>query len=175
MNIKMHFAGKYCIYRKKYHCPAGLISGDVFWDDEDTWNTNRYAGTLPDGTYNSNTWIYFCCKTDGDKDNPILLPSRSPFFLLACESAKCQMVKWAVASLEWIYFDTEDWNNQDQADGAYPHDAGKAPPTIYYCYYRGEKNISLSLNNVWSHFLSIVSITSIYIVYGTQFKAAVYR
>lgn len=151
----MHFAGKYCIYRKRYNCPVGLTSGDVFWDDEDTWNTNRYAGTLPDGTYNTDTWIYFCCKTDGDKDNPIFLPSESPFFLLAYKSAKCQMVKWAVASLEWIYFDTEDWNNHDQANGAYPRDAGKTPPTIYYCYYRGEKNISLSLNNVCSHFLSI--------------------
>ena len=128
---------------KRYLCPAGLTSGDVFWDDEDTWNTNRYAGTLPDGTYNTNTWIYFCCRTDGDNDNPILLPSESPFYLLAYESAKCQMVKWSVVSLEWIYFDTEDWNNQDQADGAYPHDAGKAPPTIYYCYYRSEKIITL--------------------------------
>lgn len=55
-------------------------------------------------------------------------PPNLHFFLLAYKSAKCQMVKWAVASLEWIYFDTEDWNNHDQADGAYPHDAGKTPP-----------------------------------------------
>lgn len=77
--------GKYCTYRKRYNCPVGLTSGDVFWDDEDTWNTNRYAGTLPDGTYNTDTWIYFCCKTDGDKDNPILLPSESPFFFVGLQ------------------------------------------------------------------------------------------
>ena len=136
-----------------------MTSGDVFWDDEDTWNSNSFGGTLPDGTYNTNTWMYFCCKTCGDKDKPILLPSKSPFFLLAYNSTKCQMVKWAVASLEWISFDTEDWNNQDQVDGVFPHDAGKAPPTIYYCYYRGEKNINLfklRLKCMCSHFLSIV-------------------
>ena len=122
-------------------CPAGFTSGYVYWDDDDYLNNNGDGGTLPNGEYDHNTKIYFCCKTDGDKDDPILLPSKSPFFLLAYKSAKCQKVKWAVATVEWIYFDTEDLINTDKRAGAYPHEAGKAHPTIYYCYYRGEKNM----------------------------------
>ena len=96
------------------------------------------GGKLPGGDYNDQwTEIRFCCKTDGDKDNPIVLPTKTPFFLLAYESAKCQMVKWAIASLEWIFYDTE--HGQDgTVVNSFPYDAGKKQPTIYYCYYRGE-------------------------------------
>ena len=47
------------------------------------------------------------------------------------------MVKWAIATLEWIYFDTEDENNEDHAADTFPFDAGKKNPRIYYCYYSG--------------------------------------
>lgn len=138
MNLKLS-AGQYCIY-KKGDCPIGLESGDVYWDDEDNNNANNKGGILPDGEYDRNTLIYFCCKTGGDKNKPIFLPSKSPFYLLAYASAKCQMVKWAIASMEWIYYDTEDSSNTDKANGKYPYNAGKKHPTIYYCYYRGEQS-----------------------------------
>ena len=123
-------AGQYCIY-KKGQCPTNLTQGYVHWDGCYYYG-NSNGGTLPDGVYNStNTTIEFCCKTDGNKNEPILLPSKSPFFLLAYKSEKCQMVQWATASVEWIYYDTEVlWG------GAFPHDAGKNPK-IYYCYYVG--------------------------------------
>ena len=57
-------------------------------------------------------------------------PSQTPFFLLAYGSAECQMVKWTVASLEWIFFDTEANRNSDKAGGAYPFEAGIKHPTI---------------------------------------------
>lgn len=60
------------------------------------------------------------------------------------------MVKWAVANLEWIYYDTEHSNNKDDVKPAYPHEAGKQHPTIYYCYYRGEKTHLLQLLCVFS-------------------------
>lgn len=120
-------------------CPKGLMSGSVFWDDEDIGNANDKDGTLPDGEYKTNTLIRFCCATGGDENEPVLLPSKSPFFLLAYASEKCQMVKWAVTSVEWIHYNTEHWSNYDEGKGAYPYDAGKAHPTIYYCYYQGEK------------------------------------
>ena len=85
----------------------------------------------------TSTEIRFCCRTNGSKSDPILLPSQTPFFLLAYGSAECQMVKWTVASLEWIFFDTEANRNSDKAGGAYPFEAGIKHPTIYYCYYRG--------------------------------------
>ena len=137
-------AGQYCIY-KKGRCPEGLNSGYVFWDDEDDPpSANDKGGTLPDGEYDKvrykkNTLIRFCCATGGDKSEPILLPSKSPFFLLAYASQKCQMVKWAAASVEWIRYNTEYFRNDDEGVGAYPYNAGKRHPIIYYCYYRGEK------------------------------------
>ena len=131
-------SGKYCIY-KRNNCPKGLTSGWVFWTDDKKFDLNKHGGHLPEGNYREFTEIHFCCRTDGVKDNPMLLPSKYPFFLLAYESAKCQMVKWAVASLEWIYYSTSDRNNDDQRNGSYPYNAGKMNPTIYYCYYQGEK------------------------------------
>ena len=128
--------GQYCIY-KKGPCAAKLSEGYVYWDDDDNRNKNKKNGTLPNGVYGRNTKIKFCCKTDGDKNTPILLPSESPFYLLAYKSEKCQMVKWAIASAEWIYYDTEDFDNEDGRGGAFPYDAGKENPKIYYCYYFG--------------------------------------
>ena len=135
----MLISGKYCIY-EKYKCPKGLRSGCVFWNDDEEFNCNKKGGVLPEGVYKKFTEIHFCCRTDGDKDDPILLPLKSPFFLLAYESAKCQMVKWAVASLEWIYYYTTDRNNDDQRKGSYPYNAGKKHPTLYYCYYQGKEH-----------------------------------
>jgi len=137
--------GKYCVYKKDGQCPRGLKTGHVYWDDDDTSISNSKGGTLPDGDYGLNTKIWFCCRTDGNKNDPVLLPSKSPFFLLAYESATCQMVKWAIASLEWIYYDTEHTINRDSAAGAYPYKAGEKHPTIYYCYYRGESILLLTL------------------------------
>jgi len=133
--------GKYCIYKgSDRFCPKGLTFGWVFWSDN--YNNDDYDGYVPDGTRSQLTFtqINFCCRTDGDKDEPILLPTQSPFFLLAYESAKCQMVKWAVASLEWIYYSTSGLKD-DQRNGSYPYNGGTMHPTIYYCYYQGEKQV----------------------------------
>ena len=129
--------GQYCIY-KKGSCPDGLNDGFVYWDDDDKEkNKNSKSGTLPDGEYNRNTKIEFCCRTDGNKDRPVALPTQEPFYLLAYKFPRCQMVKWAVSSLEWIYYDSEHWYNYDQPGGAFPYNAATQHPTIYYCYYRG--------------------------------------
>ena len=66
------------------------------------------------------------------------LPSQTPFFLLAYDSAECQQVKWAVVSVEWIRFDNEDSGNADGKGGTYPHGAGIDDHTIHYCYYQGK-------------------------------------
>ena len=87
--------------------------------------------------YNTNTEIDFCCRSDGNKNNPVVLPIKEPFYLLAYKFPMCQMVKWAVSSLEWIYYDTEHWYNYDDRGGAYPYNAAQQHPTIYYCHYRG--------------------------------------
>jgi len=40
------------------------------------------TGSLPDGVYNRNTRIYFCCRADGPASLAILLPTAVPFYLL---------------------------------------------------------------------------------------------
>ncbi|XP_015757085.1 PREDICTED: cubilin-like [Acropora digitifera] len=130
-------SGQYCIY-KKGNCPEHLNYGFVYWDDDDTYdNKNSKSGTLPDGVYNTDTEIEFCCRTDGNKDRPVALPTQEPFYLLAYKLPRCQMVKWAVSRLEWIYYDTDDWSNRDNRGGVFPYNAATQHPTIYYCYYRG--------------------------------------
>jgi len=54
-------------------------------------------GTLPDGVYNRNTRIFFCCRNDGPASLPIVLPTSAPFYLLKFGD-QCQKV-WAVACL----------------------------------------------------------------------------
>jgi len=136
LNLNHLITGKYCVYKGNDLCPQGLKFGLVFW--QDGYNNGEKDGFYPDGIFEQFTEIWFCCRTDGDKDEPILLPSKYPFFLLAYESAKCQMVKWAVASLEWIYFCTHKQEG-DERNGSYPYNAEKMHPTIYYCYYQGER------------------------------------
>ncbi|XP_032235096.2 uncharacterized protein LOC5510145 isoform X2 [Nematostella vectensis] len=135
MNLEDQNKGQYCIY-KKGSCPSGFSSGWIRWDDEDVRNSNNYQGTLPDGTYDRNTLIYFCCRSDGSKTIPIPLPTETPFFLLAQGSASCQQVQYAVAVTEWLRFDTEDVNNGDGYGGSYPYGAGINDHTMHYCYYK---------------------------------------
>ena len=111
--------------------------GWVRWDDEDNNNGNKNGGWLPDGTYNKDTKIRYCCQTKGHWDVPIKLPVSQPFYLLtssATNSPKCQMVKWALSYLEYIVFDTEDDNNADGEDGNHVFLEGRK---LYYCYYEG--------------------------------------
>ena len=104
----VYSTGRYCIYDYR-RCPTGLTKGYAYWDDNNENNSNGKGGTLPGGVngHIHDTQIRFCCRKDGDINDPVLLPSKTPFFLLAYGSAECQMVKWAIASLEWIFFDTE--------------------------------------------------------------------
>ena len=97
------------------------------------------SGTLPDGVYDKNTKIEFCCRTDGDKKDPISLPTLKPFFMLAYESAECQQVKWAVVSVELIRYDTEDTGNTNERIGLYPYGADIKDHKIRYCYYEGKR------------------------------------
>lgn len=128
--------GRYCIY-KKGDCPRGLKEGYVFWDDENYKNINDQGGTLPDGKYDKDTSIYYCCSTDGDKFKPIPLPLISPFYLMAFNTSECQRVQGAIATEEYIAFDSEDNNNQNACNGSYPFGPGGRNHRVYYCYYEG--------------------------------------
>ena len=44
-------------------CVPGFSQGSLYWDDEDINNSNEKGGVLPDGVYNTNTKIYYCCRS----------------------------------------------------------------------------------------------------------------
>ena len=127
-------AGCYCIARKGGSCPRGFRSGSVFWDDEDNRNTNSFSGTLPDGVYNRNTKIYYCCRSDGRTSRAISLPTTTPFILYRyCSS--CQRVRGMTVRSLYIRTDDEDNHNINRCLGSHP--AGRCGPNIRlnYCYY----------------------------------------
>ena len=127
-------SGQYCIY-KRGTCPKGLTEGYIFFDDENLKNQNEMGGVLPDGEYTKDTKLFYCCRTDGDKAEPISLPISSPFYLLAYNNSECQQVNGALATKEFIRFDNEDTGNKDAKSGTYPHAYGNL--IISYCYYEG--------------------------------------
>jgi hypothetical protein len=114
-----------------------MAGGWVYWDDTDYKNKYSMGGSLPDGVYNQDTKIYYCCQTDGNWYDSIELPVSQPFYLLTSNSTdtpKCQMVTWALSYLEYIVFDTEDTNNYDTQGGEHLFLDGDKK---YYCYYEG--------------------------------------
>ncbi|XP_078571562.1 uncharacterized protein LOC144859147 [Branchiostoma floridae x Branchiostoma japonicum] len=127
-------SGNYCIF-KKGNCPGGFQSGWLFWDDEDDDNKNSVGGELPDGNYDRDTMIRYCCRSDGNVDTPIVLPNRKPFYLFRFKGG-CQQVKHMSVREEWFRWDDEDDDNKDDRRGAYPYDdGGSKNHRLYYCYY----------------------------------------
>ena len=118
-------------------------NGTVKWDDENTNNVNVREGQLPDGIYDKDTTINYCCQTNGNWYDSIELPVLKPFYLLtsnSLSSPQCQMVKWATSQMEYILFDTEDDNNSDNLSGNHVFvDASDSSgrKKFYYCYYKG--------------------------------------
>ena len=47
-------------------------------------NKNSKSGTLPDGEYNRNTKIEFCCRTDANENKPVVLAPQKGAILPAC-------------------------------------------------------------------------------------------
>ncbi|XP_078383981.1 uncharacterized protein LOC144666422 [Oculina patagonica] len=129
--------GKYCIFKNKgNNCPHGFSEGYIYWDDENDDNINRVSGSLPDGVYDRNTKIFYCCRNDGYVTNAIDLPTDRPFVLFKAQNYPCQHVKGMHVREEWFY-----WDNEDAALGS--HYGGKHPDLVFsnnniklnYCYY----------------------------------------
>jgi len=37
--------------------------GFLYWDDEDVGNANDFGGVMPDGEYDKDTRMYYCCRS----------------------------------------------------------------------------------------------------------------
>ncbi|XP_033637903.1 uncharacterized protein LOC117298694 [Asterias rubens] len=128
--------GEYCIFKKGI-CPSGFAEGWIKWDDQDALNSNEASGVLPDGVYDHNTLIYFCCREDGDPTVPILLPTADPFYLFR-KNGKCQAVEGMTLIEEWFRWDGEDdfVDFTKYSDGSVPFmDSRDDDHKLYYCYY----------------------------------------
>ena len=130
--------GKYCILRSGNHCPTGFNHGEIYWDDEDRNNGNRHRGTMPDGVYNSNTRMFFCCRNDGSTSTPIILPINRPFILMPTQHGRvCQAVFKMRVSHQFFRWDDEDSRNRDSKSGVYPLDEGGSKNhKLYFCVYQ---------------------------------------
>ena len=128
--------GSYCIV-KKGKCPSGFSKGGVYWDDEDFRNKNKVGGVKVDGVFNRNTMIYYCCRSDEQPHNEIILPTDKPFFLIRKHKDGCQKVKEMKVQQLRIDTDDEDFDNTNHVLGDAPYYAygRKRRSEIYYCYY----------------------------------------
>lgn len=66
------------------------------------------------------------------------LPLISPFYLKAYNSSECQRVQGAIATHEYIRYDTEDDSNIDKENGSHPYGGGLNNHNISYCYYKSK-------------------------------------
>lgn len=128
--------GTYCIARKGDRCPSSdFREGEIYWDDEDVRNVNERWGELPDGKYDKNTLIHYCCRSDRRHRKEIVLPTDRPFVLYRY-GGKCQKVKGTTVTEDYIKFDDNDLNNKDHCEGAHPDDDGcKKNHHLHFCYY----------------------------------------
>ncbi|PFX14924.1 hypothetical protein AWC38_SpisGene20888 [Stylophora pistillata] len=127
--------GKYCIFKKEI-CPADFEEAHIRWDDEDHKNNNKDGGTLPEGSYGRNTYIEYCCRTDGDATEAIRLPTGSPFVLIKGNTHLCQKVDGMVEKSQYFYWDTEDKDPQSRIHGPINAELiSNRNIKVHYCYY----------------------------------------
>ena len=127
--------GSYCIARYG-PCPDGFQDGSVFWDDENSDNRNTRGGALPDGQFDTDTRLDYCCRNDAAITQTITLPYAAPFYLM-CQSVRgCQRVRYMNVIQETLLWDDENTNNQDSESGLHPYDSGDPQNhKLNYCYY----------------------------------------
>lgn len=75
---------------------SGFENGHIQYDDHSPPNTR---GDHPDGEFTTDTLIEFCCRSDGNKDIPIELPTGQKFILWKKNKNGCQKVKGTVKSV----------------------------------------------------------------------------
>ncbi|XP_072034283.1 uncharacterized protein [Amphiura filiformis] len=131
-------AGEYCVYKKGATCPPGLNEGHVVWDDEELLNSNEVHGEVPEGVYDKDTLIYFCCRDDGSYTTPIDLPTDDPFYLFQKNKDGCQQVNGMKLAEEWFHWDGEDdlFKPPNFFFGSTPHNFGRDNDhKLGFCYY----------------------------------------
>ena len=99
-------------------------------------NKNEHEGVLPDGVFDKNTKIFFCCRSDGRSNTPIKMPDDTPFVLYRYRG-QCQTVANMKLKEDFIEWNNEFlWFNSDEKSGFYPDDdGGSMKHRLHYCHY----------------------------------------
>ena len=127
--------GRYCIARHGGSCPTGFQDGYLHWDDEDSSNANGLHHPLPDGSYGRNTLVHFCCRSDGNVNEAIVLPTGRAFILYRY-GGTCQKVRGMRDPVQlFLHFDDEDSNNANHCSGNHPDGACGRNHELHLCYY----------------------------------------
>lgn len=146
--------GSYCIARKGDSCPpitphfgedpsprSSFKDGNITWNDRKSRirrkSDNKKWGILPDGVYDKNTMVNFCCRNDGSSSSPMMLPIGKPFVLYRY-GGSCQAVNGTTLSEDFIKFDSESRAfSKNACRGFYPDDEDcKEDHVIHLCYYK---------------------------------------
>ncbi|XP_046545316.1 uncharacterized protein LOC124255444 [Haliotis rubra] len=91
--------------------------------------------TLPDGDFNKDTKLFYCCREDAAPSQEIALPTSAPFYLLMKKDV-CQKVAGMSVTTETQFWDDEDTNNHNAREGSTPFQIGdRTNVAINYCYY----------------------------------------
>ena len=127
--------GTYCIARYGGSCPSGFSTGMKVWDDEDDRNANSKQDPLPDGVYDTNTRIHYCCRSDSPTWLGMRLPTSQPFVLYR-HGGNCQTVRGMTVRQLFVHFDDEDSSNDNSCSGSNPDDSDcDRDQGMYFCYY----------------------------------------
>jgi len=134
--------GKYCIF-KKGDCPNKFQEGYILWDDAAPYFSTdirqTFKGVLPDGEYNHNTKVFYCCRTDGAAHISINTPSSAPFYLMKFGDV-CQEIDEMTVTEEWVQWADEKTANANDQGGAHPKlirsGRNSVYSRLYYCYYQ---------------------------------------
>ena len=130
--------GSYCVARKDT-CPDGFDEGFIKWDDKDLFNKNGRMGALPDGEFDKNTKIFFCCRNDASSNKAIVMPTYDPFVLYRY-TGHCQAVKGMTVQEDFIEWINEGVRNRDEVSRVHPdnYSVEKKRHKLHYCHYSVE-------------------------------------
>ncbi|WAR26805.1 hypothetical protein MAR_012509, partial [Mya arenaria] len=112
--------------------------GSIYWDDEDSSNANDKGGILPDGSYDRDTRINYCCRQINDRQSSaaMTLPTDRPFVLMRY-GGKCQTVYGMSFTNLFVCWDDADNSNKDSVSGMHPDDTGDGHNhELHFCYYQ---------------------------------------
>ena len=132
--------GSYCIARKGRFCPPHFKEGSITWNDKKSFlrrkSLNRQWGELPDGEYDKNTKMYFCCRNDASASDPMMFPISEPFVLYRY-GGTCQKINGTEVQEDFVKFDSMSLvNSKNECTGFYPDDDNCSEDhVLHFCHY----------------------------------------